>query len=108
MGKIVIAAYRPRPGKEHELHALMKEHLAVLRGQDLVTDRESIIMTAADGTVVEVFEWRSQAAIDAAHTNPVVGKMWADYAAACEYVPLSSLAEVGQLFATFEAWTPPA
>jgi hypothetical protein len=31
---------------------------------------------ASDGTVIEVFEWKSQEAIAAAHTNPVVQKMW--------------------------------
>lgn len=33
-------------------------------------------MEAGDGTVVEVFEWKSQAAIDSAHTNPEVQRLW--------------------------------
>ena len=69
MGRIVIACYRPKPGKLDALRALMADHLPILRSQDLVTDRESIIMEAEDGTIVEVFEWKSQEAIEAAHSN---------------------------------------
>lgn len=99
----VIVAYRPRPGKEALLLELIRQHLPVLRAQGLATDRQSFAMRAADGTIVEVFEWRSQAAIDGAHGNPVVAKMWERFAEACEYIPLKSLKEAGDLFASFEA-----
>jgi hypothetical protein len=33
MGKVVIVAYRPRPGKEKELLRLTREHLPILRRQ---------------------------------------------------------------------------
>ena len=46
-----------------------------------------MIMEAEDGTIVEVFEWKSKQAIDAAHTNPRVLEMWEEYAAVCDYVP---------------------
>ena len=70
--QITIACYKPKPGKAEALHLLMREHLPILRSQDLVTDRDSIIMEAKDGTIIEVFEWKSLAAIEKAHTNPEV------------------------------------
>jgi hypothetical protein len=103
---MVIVAYRPRPGKEALLLELTRQHLPLLRAQGLATDRPSLAMRSADGTIVEVFEWKSQAAIDAAHGNPEVAKMWGRYAEACEYVPLKSLKEAGDLFAGFEPLTP--
>jgi hypothetical protein len=103
---MVIVAYRPRPGKEALLLELTRQHLPVLRAQGLATDRPSYAMRAADGTIVEVFEWKSQAAIDAAHLNPEVVKMWGRYTEACEYIPLKSLKEAGDLFAGFEPLTP--
>ncbi len=103
---IVIVAYRPRPGKEALLLELTRQHLPLLRAQGLATDRPSWAMRSADGTIVEVFEWTSQAAIDSAHGNPEVAKMWGRYAEACEYVPLKSLKEAGDLFAGFEPVTP--
>ena len=99
---MVIVAYRPRPGKETLLLELTRQHLRVLRAQGLATERPSYAMRSADGTIVEVFEWKSQGAIDSAHTNPVVSRMWQRYAEACEYMPLKNLKEAGDLFAGFE------
>ena len=99
---MVIVAYRPRPGKEALLLELTRQHLPVLRAQGLATERPSYAMRSADGTIVEVFEWKSQGAIDSAHTNPVVSRMWERYAEACEYIPLKNLKEAGDLFAGFE------
>ncbi len=101
MGRIVIACYRPKPGKADQLYALMGEHLPILRSQGLVTDREPVLMVAADGTAVEVFEWKSPEAIEAAHANAVIGEMWAKYAEVCDYVPVRSLAEAAGLFSEF-------
>jgi hypothetical protein len=75
MGRITIACYKPKPGKNEALKQLMKTHLPRLNQQGLVTDRESIIMEAADGTIIEVFEWISEEAIQNAHKNPAVLQM---------------------------------
>jgi hypothetical protein len=101
MSVMVIVAYRPRSGKEALLFELTKQHVPILRGQGLTTDRPVQAMRAADGTIIEVFEWKSQAAIDAAHTNPVVLKMWERYAEACEYIPLIQVKECSNMFAGF-------
>jgi hypothetical protein len=102
MGIMVIAAYRPRSGQEARLLELTKDHTPILRQQGLVTDRPAYAMRAADGTIIEVFEWKSQDAIDAAHTNPEVLKMWGRYAEVCEYAPLITVKECADMFAMFE------
>ena len=101
MERIVIAAYKPKPGKADALRALMHTHVPRLRAQGLVTDRVSIIMEAADGTFIEVFGWKSKDAIAAAHENPAVLAMWKEYADVCDYVPVGTVAEAGQLFSEF-------
>lgn len=100
--RIVIACYKPKPGKAEGLKKLMREHLPTLKTQDLVTDRASIMMEAKDGTIIEVFEWKSQAAIDQAHTNPQVLEMWGKYAEVCDYIPVAQLPEAIQLFSGFQ------
>ena len=100
-GKIVIVAYKPKQGEEEVLKNLMRKHYSVLKDQDLITDRKSILMQAKDGTIVEVFEWKSEDAIKAAHTNTEVLKMWEEYVEACEYLPLYKLEETKDLFAEF-------
>lgn len=99
--RTVIAAYRPRPGRQAELLDLVRGHVPTLQRLGLATDRAPFSMQAADGTFVEVFEWSSPAAIEAAHSHPEAQKLWQAFGAACEYVHLSQLAEAQGLFAEF-------
>lgn len=108
MGRFAIVAYRPKAGMERALLAAVDKHLAVLTAEGLVTERPAYVMRGADGAVVEVFEWRSAAAIRAAHDNEAVKALWAEFAAACDYTPLSELPEARELFAEFEAIEPEA
>jgi hypothetical protein len=103
MGRFVIVAYKPKAGRETQLLAAVQKHLQVLKEQGLVTDRPAYAMRAADGTVVEVFEWQSAEAIAAAHANPAVQALWGEFGAACDYVPLTCLSEAHQMFAEFDA-----
>jgi hypothetical protein len=105
MGVMVMALFRPKPGKEAELDACMRDHLPVLRGQGLATERPSTVLRAADGTLVEIFEWASQEAIAAAHGNAEVGKLWARYEACCDYVTLADLPEAREMFPSFALMT---
>src|SRR5216117_1478085 len=100
-GVIVIVAYRPKPGKERELLELVRNRVPTLRKENLATDRQPIIMRARDGTIVEVSEWKSQEAIDAAHKNPNEWAMWEKFFVACEFVPLKNLREAEEMFAGF-------
>ena len=100
--RIVIVGYKPKKGQAEALHQLMREHLSILKSQNLVTDRESIIMEAKDGTIIEVFEWKSAEAVEQAHTNANVRAMWVKFDAACEFEKLANLPEAQQLFASFE------
>jgi hypothetical protein len=102
MARIVIVGYKPKPGKADELKKLSKTHVPRLKKEGLVTDREPVIMEAADGTIVEVFEWLSDEAIQRAHSNPEVQKMWGEYAEVCDYVPINTLLEANDMFAAFK------
>jgi quinol monooxygenase YgiN len=100
--RLVIVAYRPKPGKADILLAEVRDHVHLLRSEGLATDRHPVVMRAKDGTIIEVFEWASPAAIAEAHTNPRVQAMWGRFAACCDYTPLNTLAEAAALFAEFE------
>lgn len=101
MGRIVIAAYRPKSGQREALRRLIVDHVATLRSLGLVADREPITMEAEDGTVVEVFEWKSKEAIEAAHGHPAVLEMWERYAEVCDYVPIAQVPEASEPFSEF-------
>jgi hypothetical protein len=52
MGDMVIVAYRPKPGKEHELLALTRDHVPELRRLGLATDRTTFAMRSKEGIIV--------------------------------------------------------
>ena len=103
MGMYAIAVYRPKKGKEKLLREVLRDHVPILRKEGLVTNRPPYLMRAADGTFVEVFEWKSAAAIEAAHQNPAVQAMWARFEEACTYESLVNLSESKEMFANFES-----
>ena len=100
--RVVIVAYRPKPGKEALLLVELRDHVHLLRSEGLATDRPVVHLRAGDGTLVEIFEWASPAAIEQAHTNLRVQAMWERFAACCDYASLNSLEETAGLFAEFE------
>jgi hypothetical protein len=101
MGIVVIALFRPKAGMEEALLGCMRDHQPILRREGLVTDRPPYVMRARDGTLLEVFVWRSQEAIDAAHASLRVADLWRRYAACCDYVTLADLAEAREMFPGF-------
>jgi catechol 2,3-dioxygenase-like lactoylglutathione lyase family enzyme len=99
----VIVTYRPKPGQETALLALVRGHVPALQRLGLATDRAPFIMQAADGSIVEVFEWASAEAVSQAHQRPEVQAMWVRFDAACQHGRLAALAEAAGPFAEFRA-----
>lgn len=100
--RIVINAYRAEPGKEQVLLSEVRDHHPLLVSEGLATSREPVIMRSKDGTILEVFEWASPAAIEEAHDNPRVTAMWERLARCCDFVVLKDLPEASALFSEFE------
>ncbi len=100
-GVCVIVAYRPKPGKNAELLELVRSRVPTLAKEGLVTNRKPTIMRAADGTIIEVSEWASREAIEAAHKNETVRAMWNRFFALCDCIPLKDVAEAEEMFAGF-------
>ena len=101
MGVMVVACYRPKPGRADALEALLRAHLPTLRREGLVGDGPALCGRAADGTYVEVFRWRSAGAIDAAHANPAVVALWERFGEVCDFVPVAEIEEAGRPFSPF-------
>jgi hypothetical protein len=102
VGNLVIAVYTPHQGKEAALLQVVKEHLPILRGQKLATDFPPLILRSANGTILEIFEWVSEEAVRAAHTNAVVLELWKRFDQVCVCDKLASLPEAQAMFPHFE------
>jgi len=102
MGIIVITCFKPKEGKSEELLEVIKDHMPVLRRENLVTDKVCHVMKSNNGCIIEVFEWESQEAINEAHKNKNVLALWDRFEKVCEYVSLSELEETKGIFPGFE------
>jgi hypothetical protein len=100
--RIVIVGYKPLDGKEGELEELVRSHVEILRNEGLASERPAIVMRSKDGTLLEVFAWKSKEAIEAAHFNPRIQKLWDNFAEICEYVPVAETEEASHLFSEFK------
>lgn len=108
MGRIVISCYKAKAGKEKALRALIVDHVPTLQRIGLVTERPPILMEAKDGTLIEVFEWASPEAIEAAHGHPAVLRMWGEYGKVCDSIPVAQVPETAQLFSEFTPFAAPS
>lgn len=99
--EVVIAAYRPKEGKAAEVNALLKKHVPTLRRLELLTDRPELVLQAKNGTILEIFEWRSAEAAHQAHEHPAVAAVWEALGAVADFKTLGTLEEAGKPFAHF-------
>lgn len=97
----MIALYRPKKQPCDELDALVRRHFATLREYGLTTDRVPFIGRAADGTILEIFEWRNVESAKKAHDHPAVAKIWEAMAAVCDFGRLEQLYEAKSVFPHF-------
>lgn len=103
MGRFVIVAYRPKPGRRPDLVAAIARHIKILRDEDLVTEQEPLVMSAVDGTIIQVVEWKSAEAIEKGHRNEAVVALWVEFGEICDFRPLASLREANEMFAEFDS-----
>lgn len=89
--RVVISAWRPRPGMGRRLRAELRDHHAMLWSEGLATDRQPILAETADGSIIEIMEWASTAAIAQAAMNERVAEFVDRMAAVARPTALGAL-----------------
>ena len=100
--QIVFAMYRPNAGRDTELRALIARHLPALRKLGLVTKRDPLLIRAADGSYIEIFEWISNEAARRAHEHPEIAEIWEQMGIVGSFGKLRDLSEAEREFPHFE------
>jgi hypothetical protein len=100
LGEVVFAAYRPKAGKADVLRELVRGHVATLREIGLATARPATVVSAEDGTLIEIFEWVAGGA-QQAHDHPRVQEIWGAMGDVCDFVALSEIAETARPFSHY-------
>lgn len=102
MPEIVMSLYRPHPGKDAELRALIARHIPALRKAKLITDRTAMLMRSSNGTYIEVFEWNDEGGSRKAHETQSIQSIWGEMMRIAEFPSLDSLDESKGRFPHFE------
>ncbi|MBI3441140.1 MAG: hypothetical protein HY052_04965 [Proteobacteria bacterium] len=100
--EIVFALYKPQAGHEKELEKLVSKHFPTLKKYGLVTNRHPTVVRSKNGTIIEIFEWKSSAATREAHEHPAIAKIWEAMEKISTFVSLDSLEEAKKAMAHFE------
>jgi hypothetical protein len=98
---MAVACYKPKAGKDRELADLVNKHYNILKSENVVTDRLPVKMKSEDGTIIEVFEWKSEEDKQRAHSNPNVKEIWKRFEAISDNIPISALPESKDQYANF-------
>lgn len=98
----VIAAYRPKPGKDRDLEAVIRRHVPTLRRLGLATARPVVLLKSfVDGTYLEIFEWTDEHAAGKAHVAKDVQELWEAMGQVSDFVALQQLGEAARPFPHF-------
>ena len=76
-----LVIYRPKPGAESALEALVRKHLPTLRSLGLLGAGHSAVYRAEDKrshavSFIEIFDWKDGRSSDVAHQTPEVMALW--------------------------------
>ncbi|RIW31339.1 hypothetical protein D3H55_15305 [Bacillus salacetis] len=99
---VFMALYRPKEGKAEELKRVLEDHVPRLREEGLITSRDTLKLQAADGTLIEIAEWKSKEAMEKAHVTPSIQEIWDRISELAELTNLSSLEEADAMFPNFK------
>jgi CDGSH-type Zn-finger protein len=102
MGAMVIACYKPKPGRDGDVLQLVRRHLPTLVREGLAEDRPGTVGRATDGTLIEIFVWKSREASEAAHANKAVMALWKEFGEASDLVVVTDIAEMHAMFPHLE------
>jgi hypothetical protein len=102
-GKVLaFSSYKPKEGQEQALMNLVERHLPKLRELGLATEKQNYIAKSSDGRIIEIFEWTSANAINAAHQHPAISDIWEKMTLVADFLPMNTLPEANQPFCSFE------
>jgi hypothetical protein len=99
---ITMALYQPKDGKNYKLKEILQNHVPTLRQEDLITDQELITIQAEDGTIIEIFEWKSVESKDKAHQLPNVMGIWKEIMEVADIKRFADLTESQMPFPNFK------
>jgi len=98
-----IIVYKPYKGREQELLPAVKASYVDLVKSDYVTRDAPKLMKTTNGSIILIFDWKSEEMINRAQADPIIQNHWMKLAKLCEFEKSANLVEFQQPFSQFEA-----
>jgi quinol monooxygenase YgiN len=91
--------YRPKPGSEAALFAMVKKHWPAISSTGLVTSEKAVVYRAVNKRsgkeyYIEIFTWRDEEASTIAHQTPEVMAVWEPMGPLLESMEIAAIEEV--------------
>lgn len=102
MRHIALILYSPRKDREQELIEMLQQNIPVMRKLGLVTDREQILASTKDGSIIQLFEWKNDDSQEQAMAHPVCQEMWLKVGNISEFQKPTAVAEFNEVFSMFK------
>ncbi len=94
--------YKATSEENHEkLIKILEKHIPTLREYELITDAPAYVLQSEDGTIIEMYEWKNEKAIDLAHEHPAIRTVWGEMEGICTFPSLQDLPEAKKRFPNF-------
>ena len=81
---------------------ILDQHIPLLRDVGYIIDRPASILESANGSILELFEWKDEEAKRLAHADDKVRQLWEAMEEICEFPTLSDLPESTAPFPNFK------
>jgi hypothetical protein len=100
-----LVIYKPKPGHEKELEALVIGHWPAIKATGLVTDEAARVWRATEKSrdpqkqeppyFIEIFTWKDEKGPEVAHQTPAVMAVWEPMGAHLADLRIMRIDEVG-------------
>ena len=101
-GMIAIGAYRVHQGNEEIFLEVLRQDLATMRDEGLISDWPGMILKAGPGVFLQIVEWADDDAPARSSGNERVMAVWTKKRTLAEYLSLSQVPGAERLFPSFE------
>ncbi len=102
MGMIAIGAYRVNPGHEERFLEALRQDIATMRDEGLISDWPAMILKAGTDVYLQLVEWADDDAPGRSSENERVMAVWTQKRTHSDYLSLSEVPGADRLFPSFE------
>ena len=101
MAKVAIIVLKPKKERTEELIALLKQSNTTMKRLGVSSNKDHIIYSSEDGSIIPIFEWAREDSQDVAAEHVEIRSLWMEAERLCEFLKPTALKEFNEVFPSF-------